>query len=126
MWRPGGEAKVPGGGGQVVAEWSQGRQTTVGRVAATEGLVALIREGHELASALHPAMLPMLVRPLPWTSPTDGGYLKSDVHVMRIHGDTAQVRCITAPEQSRHTAQVLCASRAGTLPRCAGPACRLQ
>jgi len=62
-----------------------------GRVLASSALRAIIDQGHDFASALNPALLPMLVRPLPWTAHGVGGYLRTRIDLMRTHGDGGQL-----------------------------------
>ena len=63
-----------------------------GRVRASEALRRVVEKGHDFAAMLNPALLPMLVRPAPWSAPLSGGYLKAAACVMRTRGDPAQVR----------------------------------
>lgn len=65
--------------------------TDYGRVLASPALRAIIDQGHDFAAALNPALLPMLVRPLPWTTHGVGGYLRTRIDLMRTHGDGSQL-----------------------------------
>ena len=72
-------------------ELRRGRLRVQGRVWPSEALLRVVDAGHNFASILNPALLPMLVRPLPWTGPMSGGYLKCPTPIMRIRGDSSQV-----------------------------------
>lgn len=44
-------------------------------IRATPELLGWLEQSHDVCSELRPVGLPMVVKPLPWTSVTDGGYL---------------------------------------------------
>lgn len=54
------------------------RKKTVKVLEATAELVEWIEKEKARSEMLHPAYLPMLVPPLDWTTPFDGGYLTAD------------------------------------------------
>lgn len=58
------------------------RQETV--VIATEETMAWIKEEHNRCAALSPVLLPTIVPPRPWTTPTNGGYWTNRVRRMSL------------------------------------------
>jgi DNA-directed RNA polymerase len=58
-----------------IANDVRSRQDTTKVIQPTEQLIQWIEKQSERSELLHPAHLPMTVRPLPWTTPFSGGYL---------------------------------------------------
>lgn len=53
-------------------------------IVATEDAMTWIREEHNRCAALSPVLLPTIVPPRPWTSPTEGGYWTNSIRRMSV------------------------------------------
>ena len=60
----------------------QGKNKTVTVVYPTEEIVEWIEKSTDNASTLAPAFMPMVIRPNPWTTPFDGGYVGASLRPM--------------------------------------------
>lgn len=50
----------------------------------TEETLLWLEKAHQSAALFHPALLPMVCPPRPWTSPTDGGYFTAMGHASKL------------------------------------------
>lgn len=71
-----------------IKEFSIGRKAgqVMPFVVATEETALWLSRQHELASLLSPVYMPMVCKPLPWTSPFGGGYLNHRLRTPLIRG----------------------------------------
>eukprot|EP01133_Synstelium_polycarpum_P018059 gene18059-21571_t len=66
-----------------------------GYVVVHQSILKQIDEGHILQEAMNANLLPMVIKPNPWTSPTDGCYLQYPVFIMRTHGSKQQISSLS-------------------------------
>jgi len=70
-----------------ITEFATGKPgQTMSSIVACEETAEWLSRQHELASALSPVYMPMVCKPLPWTSPFGGGYLNSKLRTPLIRG----------------------------------------
>ena len=67
-----------------------GKQNRQGLVLATQDLLSNLGEAHEVQCALDTKLLPMVVKPMPWTAANCGGYFTQQGFMMRTHGNRYQ------------------------------------
>lgn len=60
------------------------KNKTVNIVTGTEEIMKWLEDAHSRCELLSPVYLPMVVTPLAWTNPTDGGYLNQQLFPLRI------------------------------------------
>ena len=53
------------------------------RLRGTEQTLTWLKEHHERNALLSPIYLPMIIPPLPWTSPFNGGYLSIKLKLIK-------------------------------------------
>lgn len=79
--------------------------TTVGMLQLTDSAIRILSDNDmDFSGAINPKQQPMLIRPRPWTSPTDGAYLRCTVPLVR-----------TAPSGQRDLQDALAGADLSTL-----------
>ena len=61
----------------------EGKNKTILYVEATSSLQVWLAVQNQTCSLLSPVFLPMVIKPTPWTTPSDGGYLETPLTIMK-------------------------------------------
>ena len=61
-----------------------GKNNTQKLLVASPELIAQMDENHSMTAMLRPVYEPMVVQPRDWTTPTDGGYLSSEIRPIKL------------------------------------------
>lgn len=66
-----------------LATHTEGKNKTVIYVESTPSLQVWLAVQNQACSVLSPVFLPMVTKPNPWTTPSDGGYLQTPLKIMK-------------------------------------------
>ena len=63
---------------------SKSKNHTAKLLVASPELIAQMEDNHHMTAMLRPVYEPMVVRPRDWTTPTDGGYLSTEIRPIKL------------------------------------------
>ncbi|KAM9986473.1 hypothetical protein ACTFIY_010882 [Dictyostelium cf. discoideum] len=82
----------------IQSHYANGARTT--KVLPHRNIFKLIEAGHEIRETGGARLFPMVIKPLPWISPTEGPYLHYKVPIMRTNGSAMQLRTLLDSDMS--------------------------
>ncbi|KAM9991663.1 hypothetical protein ACTFIZ_005090 [Dictyostelium cf. discoideum] len=82
----------------IQSHYSNGARTT--KVIPHKNIFKLIESGHAIRETGGARLFPMVIKPLPWITPTEGPYLHYKVPIMRTNGSAMQLRTLVDSDMS--------------------------